>query len=158
MAPYALNHYNYKYDGFSIQEDRVINRIKVIPKRKSKQLVSGYIYIADDYYNLHEVDFTVESMVGILKIKQTFGEIEKNAWLPISHHYEINGKFMGSEGDIFYISSVKYSNVKFNSDLKTPASLAKKLAEKTAVATKPAVEKKVSNKQKIKKMRRNLIS
>lgn len=150
LAPYALNHYNYKYDGFSIQEDRVINRIKVIPKRKSKQLVSGYIYIADDYYNLHEVDFTVESMVGILKIKQTFGEIDKNAWLPISHHYEINGKFMGSEGDVFYISSVKYSNVKFNTDLKTPASLAKKLAEKKVEESKPVAQKKVSAKQQVK--------
>ena len=147
LAPYALNHYNYKYDGFSIQEDRVINRIKVIPKRKSRQLLSGYIYIADDYYNLHEVDFTVESIVGTIRIKQTFGEIDKNAWLPISHHYEINGKFMGNEGNVFYISSVKYSNIKLNTDLKTPASLAKTLAEKPVENPKPKVEKKVSAKQ-----------
>lgn len=150
LAPYAFSHYNYKYDGFSIQDDRVINRIKVIPKRKSKQLVSGYIYIADDYYNLHEVDFTIESIVGELKIKQTFGEIDKNAWLPISHHYLVNGKFMGSEGDVSYISSVKYSNVKLNTDIKTPTVLAKKFSEKTTENPLPVSQKKVSTKQQAK--------
>lgn len=125
LSPHAFSHYNFKYDGFSIQGDRVINRIKVIPKRKSKQLVMGYMYIADDYFNLHEVDFAIESIIGKIKVKQTFGDIDNNAWLPISHHYEINGKFMGNEGDMLYISSVKYSNVKINTNLKTPSNIAK---------------------------------
>ncbi|MGE0077167.1 MAG: DUF5686 and carboxypeptidase regulatory-like domain-containing protein [Bacteroidales bacterium] len=150
LSPYALSHYKYKYDGFTIQGNRVINKIKVTPKRKSKQLVEGYMYIADDYYNLHEVDFSVESLVGTIRIKQTFGEIDDNAWLPISHHYEINGKFMGNEGDVLYISSVKYSNIKLNTNLKMPSNLAKVIqANKVEEQPKPVV-KKVSPKQQAK--------
>lgn len=145
LSPYALNHYSYKYDGFSIQENRVINRIKVTPKRKSKQLVEGYMYIADDYWNLHEVDFTLESIVGTIRIKQTFGEIEDDAWLPISHNYEIIGKFMGNEGNAHYISSIKYSNVTLNSNLKAPAKLPRKPS--LAEASKPVSGSQASPRQ-----------
>ncbi len=148
LAPYAFNHYRFKYDGYSFMGDRVINRIKVIPKRKSKQLVSGYIYIADDYWNLHEVDITNESMIGTIRIKQTFGEIENNAWLPVSHHYTVKGKFMGNEGDVNYISSVKYSNIKLNKNLKKPGKTTQKQTQQLASAEKPT--KKISTKKQAK--------
>lgn len=150
LSPYALKHYNFKYDGFSIQGDRVINRIKVIPKRKSKQLVEGYMYIADDYYNLHEVDFSVETIVGFIKIKQTFGEVDNNVWLPISHHYEINGDFMGSQGDAIYISSIKYSDIKINTDIKAPSNLEQKQAFSKKEEPAPIITPKASSKQQAK--------
>ena len=154
LAPYALNHYNFKYDSYSIQDNRVINRIKVIPKRKSKQLVSGYIYIADDYWNIHEIDLTNESIIGTIRIKQTFGEIESDVWMPISHHYVVNGKFMGSEGDITYISSVKYSNVKVNTNIKTPVNIAQRQNQQKTEEPKPKTpQKKVSAKQQAKEQK-----
>mgnify|MGYP003583254011 CR=1 FL=1 len=113
----------------------------------------GYMYIADDYYNLHEVDFAIESIIGIIKVKQTFGDIDNNAWLPISHHYEINGKFMGNEGDMLYISSVKYSNVKINANLKTPSNITKLQQPHKITSTQPKKPTKSSDKQQIKEQK-----
>lgn len=124
LSPQAFNHYEFKNVGYSIQGSRVIDKIKVTPKRKSKQLVEGYIYIADEYWNLHEVDLLVNTIAGTIRVKQTFGEIENNVWIPVSHYFEVKGKFMGNEGDGWYVSSVKYHDVKINTDIKTPSNLA----------------------------------
>ena len=38
LSPQAFSHYNFKYLGASLQGNFVINKIQVIPKRKSQQL------------------------------------------------------------------------------------------------------------------------
>jgi len=163
LSPYALNHYKFRYEGYSNEGDRIINKIKVIPRRKSKQLVEGYIYIADKYWNLHSADLTVESIVGNIRIQQTFGEVEKNVWLPINHNFDVTGKFMGNEGNIKYISSVKYKSVILNTDIKVPNNLVsqnvqQKLNESTTQQTKQAkksqsqIEKEQKRKEKIDKL------
>jgi len=123
LSPYALNHYKFRYEGYSKESDRTINKIKVTPRRKSKQLVEGYLYIADNYWNIHSADLSVESLVGTISIKQTFGEVEENVWLPINYNFDIIGKFLGNEGNVRYVSSVKYKTVKINGDIKAPSNL-----------------------------------
>lgn len=123
LSPYALNHYKYRYEGYSKENGKIINKIKVIPRRTSKQLVEGYLYIADKYWNIQSADLSVESLVGTIKIQQTFGEVEQNVWLPINYNFDIIGKFLGNEGNIRYVSSVKYKTVKINSDIKVPKNL-----------------------------------
>ncbi|MBN1989909.1 MAG: carboxypeptidase-like regulatory domain-containing protein [Bacteroidales bacterium] len=124
LAPNALRFYSYRYDGFSIQDNRVIYKIKVIPKRKSKQLVAGYLYIADEYYNLHEVDLQLEAVFGLINIRQSFGEVEKDVWLPISYFFTLDGSFLGNQGSANFVSSVKYSSVEVDKALKAPSALA----------------------------------
>ncbi|RPH31897.1 MAG: carboxypeptidase-like regulatory domain-containing protein [Bacteroidales bacterium] len=123
LSPYALNHYKYRYEGYSKEGGRIINKIKVTPRRKSKQLVEGYLYIADKYWSIHSANLTIESIVGTISIQQTFGEVEKDIWLPINYNFDIIGKFLGNEGNVKYVSSVKYKTVKINSDIKVPKNL-----------------------------------
>ena len=130
LSPYALDHYKFRYEGYSKESDRIINKIKVIPRRKSKQLVEGYLYIADNYWNIHSADLSVETIVGTIKIQQTFGEVEKNVWLPINYNFDIIGKFLGNEGNVKYVSSVKYKSVKINSDIKAPTNLVTQTIQK----------------------------
>ncbi|HDP75197.1 MAG TPA: carboxypeptidase-like regulatory domain-containing protein [Bacteroidales bacterium] len=123
LAPYAFNHYRFKYEGYAFQDSRALVKVKVIPKRKSRQLVEGYMYIAEDYWNLHEIDFTVQSLAGPFRIKQTFGEVERNAWLPISQYFDIDANFLGNIGRIQYVTAIKYLNVKLNSKVKPPVKI-----------------------------------
>lgn len=129
LAPYAFNHYQFKYEGYAFQDNRALVKIKVTPKRKSRQLVEGYMYIAEDYWNLHEVDFTVQSLAGPFRIKQTFGEVERNAWLPISQYFDIDANFLGNIGRIQYVTAIKYLTLKLNSKVKPPARIDIKLSE-----------------------------
>lgn len=121
LAPYAFNHYKYRYAGFSKDGDRIVNKIRVIPKRKSKQLVEGYIYVADNYWNLHSADLSAETVIGTIQVKQAFGEVEKNVWLPVTYNFDIQGKFLGNEGTVNYISSVNYKSVVINKNSKISA-------------------------------------
>ena len=164
LSPYALNHYKFRYEGYSKEKDRVINKIKVTPRRKSKQLVEGYIYIADKYWNLHSANLSVESIVGTINIQQTFGEVDNNIWLPINYTFDIIGKFMGNEGNVRYVSSVKYKTVNINSDIKVPSNLVsqsvhKKLDEtsqqqivKAKAKSQKEVVKEQKRKEKIEKL------
>jgi hypothetical protein len=154
LAPYAFNHYIFKYEGCKLEGDVMVNKIKVTPRRKSKQLVEGYIYIADNFWNLHGLDLTVENLVGTIHMRQNFAEVDKNIWLPISHYFEIAGKFMGNEGDVKYTASVKYKEVKENKLLKPPTSfpevkvaMAEAKKEKPSVAVKPKTQKKAEKRQ-----------
>jgi len=122
LAPYAFNHYKFRYEGFTMEGNVAVNKIKVTPRRASKQLVEGYIYIADNFWNLRSLDLKVETLVGSIRMMQNFGEVDKNIWLPISHNFEIAGKFMGNEGDVRYTASVKFKEIKENKSLKPPTS------------------------------------
>lgn len=161
LAPYAFNHYKFRYAGFSKDGDRIVNKIRVIPKRKSKQLVEGYIYIADNYWNLHSADLSVESVIGTIQIKQTFGEIEKNVWLPVTYNFDIKGKFMGNEGTVNYISSVKYKSVIVNKNIKTPTGFnienEEDKTELTKTSTKKNTKKKSESKLKKEQKRKDQI-
>lgn len=148
LAPYALNHYQFKYEGYAFQDNRALVKVKVIPKRKSRQLVEGYMYIAEDYWNLHEIDFTVQSLAGPFRIKQTFGEVELNAWLPISQYFDIDANFLGNVARIQYVTSIKYSNVKINTKVKPPVKIDIKEAEAAKPAEPEPVKRNASQRQK----------
>jgi hypothetical protein len=161
LSPFALSHYKYRYEGYSKDGDRIINKIKVIPRRKSKQLLEGYLYVADKYWNLHSADLSVESIVGTIRIQQTFGEVDKNIWLPINYTFDINGKFMGNEGDVKYVASVKYKTVAINSEIKAPSNLVSQtiknnLDESSQQQVVKAKTKKASDVQKEQKRKEKI--
>lgn len=128
LSPYALKHYNFRYEGYTFQDNRALVKVKIIPKRKSRQLVEGYMYIAEDYWNLHEVDFVVQSLAGPFRVKQSFGEVEPNVWLPISQYFDIDANFLGNAGRIQYVTAIKYQNVRINSKAKPPVKIDVNLA------------------------------
>ncbi len=48
LNPKAFSYYKYRYEGFNEENGQVINKIKFEPKLKSPNLISGYLYIADN--------------------------------------------------------------------------------------------------------------
>jgi hypothetical protein len=123
LAPNAFSHYKYKYLGASQQGNYTINKIQVIPKRKSQQLFEGTIYIIEDLWCLQSVDLTNENLFGKVRIEQLYTPVENDIWMPVSHKFEINIGIIGFKADAGYTSSVKYSEVKPNPALQKPSSL-----------------------------------
>jgi Family of unknown function (DUF5686)/CarboxypepD_reg-like domain len=123
LAPNAFSHYNYKYLGASMQGNFSINKIQVIPKRKSQQLFEGTIYIIEDLWCLQSVDLTNENLVGKIRIQQLYTPVQNEIWMPVSHKFEINIGIMGFKADAGYGSSVKYDEVKPNLSLHKPETL-----------------------------------
>lgn len=132
LAPNAFSHYNFKYLGASMQGDFSINKIQVIPKRKSQQLFEGTIYIIEDLWCLQSVDLSNENLFGKVRIQQLYIPVQDDIWLPVSHKFEINIGIIGFKADAGYGSSVRYLDVKPNTALQRPAGLNADLPGKPA--------------------------
>jgi hypothetical protein len=79
IANNAFNYYKYQFEGSFFTENRQqINKIKIIPRRETEPVMSGYIYIVDDTYAIYAVDvsFTGKQIqnpaVNTLTLKQNF--------------------------------------------------------------------------------------
>jgi hypothetical protein len=123
LAPNAFSHYNYKFLGASLQGNFSINKIQVIPKRKSQQLFEGTIYIIEDLWCLYSVDLTNQNLVGKIRIQQLYIPVQDDIWMPVSHKFEINIGIVGFKADAGYGSSIKYVEVKPNLALKKPKTI-----------------------------------
>src|SRR5437762_9067517 len=56
IANGALNYYRYKLEGSYFSDGKMIDHIKVIPKRKHEPLFNGYIDIVDDEWRIYSLD------------------------------------------------------------------------------------------------------
>jgi len=109
----------YKYRLESIFEDggRMINRIKVIPRRKGKDLYSGYINIAENYWNLHSVDLKLKLPMTDVKMHQLFAPVDENTWMPVSFDFEIDFSAMGFSLKYLYVASISDYQIELNPKL-----------------------------------------
>lgn len=79
IADGAFNYYNYKLDGsFRDENNQLINKIKVTPKRDGEPVMTGYVYIVEDSWAVYAVDLSVKGSqiqnpaINLMTIKQSF--------------------------------------------------------------------------------------
>ncbi|MCK5823082.1 MAG: carboxypeptidase-like regulatory domain-containing protein, partial [Bacteroidales bacterium] len=113
----AFSVYKFRLENTFSDQGRGINKIKVIPRRKGYDLFSGYIYIADDYWNIHSVDLLLEQKMFSVIIKQLYAPVKKDVWMPISFNFDANVGVMGVKLDYKYVASVDYKNINLNKDI-----------------------------------------
>ncbi len=123
LARNAFSLYRFRYEGFFQQGDHYVNKIKVTPKKKNQKLFEGYIYIVDGLWNLHSLDLVNEQFFGKIRVHQVLEQVEGNAWLPVSHHFNVDVKIMGFNVTANYGGSVKYNEVVLDEGLPVPQSL-----------------------------------
>ena len=153
LAPNAFSHYKFKYLGASPQGNNTINKIQVIPKRKSQQLFEGTIYIIEDLWCLQSVDLTNENLVGKVRIQQLYIPVQDDIWMPVSHKFEINISIVGFKADVGYSSSVKYTDVSPNLTLQKPESVNRYLNKRqTATLDSPDTVPESKTKKQINKI------
>jgi hypothetical protein len=114
LSPAALRHYNYSYEGFITSGEFDVFRIKVEPKRKSDELVSGYMYIVDRLWCLYHVNFSTRIKFFGFRIEQQYDNLGNENWLPVSHLIQGDFSMLGLKGDFFYTASLKYSVIEEN--------------------------------------------
>jgi len=138
LSPQAFSHYKYRYQGATLQGNYSVNKIEVIPKRKSQQLFEGTIYIIEDLWCLHSVDLKNENRIGEIKIQQLYIPVQDDIWMPVSHKFEVNASIFGLKADAGYGGSIKYTIVKPNLALKKPATIPTDFGGKSNVTAEKA--------------------
>ncbi len=117
LARNAFSHYRFEFEGTFLQGSHIINKIRVIPRRKSQQLVNGTLYIVEDIWCLHSSDLSVKTIAGIIYLQQLYANVIMDAWLPVSHKMQVDVDIIGVKAKVTYVSSLEYSDVTLNPNL-----------------------------------------
>ena len=109
----------YKFQLESVFEDqgRMINKIKVIPKRKGKDLFRGYLNIAETYWNIHSADLKLKLPMTDVSMRQMYAPVTDDVWMPVSLDFSLTFKGMGFGFEGMYVASIKDYKVTLNPDL-----------------------------------------
>ena len=140
LSSLALRHYNFRYEGFISVGSFDVFKIEVTPKRKSDELIEGYIYIVDQLWCIYNLDFKHHFEIFDFRIKQQYENVGNNNWLPVSHGIDGTMSALGLRGQFYYGTSLKYLVVEDNS---TPDEAIAEQEVATTKAAKPANEKKL---------------
>ena len=117
LARTAFTYYKFEFVNTFVVGTHMVNKIRVIPKRKSQQLVTGYLYIVEDIWCLHSSDLTLGTIAGTLSLQQQYANVIMDAWLPVSHKIQAEIDIVGVKGTATYVSSLEYKDVVLNPNL-----------------------------------------
>lgn len=111
LNPKAFSYYRFRYEGFIEEDGQVINKIKVIPKLKDPQFVSGYIFIADNEWNLRFAELQQDVFGSTQIYRITYNPVGKSVYLPTTYDIDSKITIMGFKAEGSYSSSTKYIEV-----------------------------------------------
>lgn len=132
IANNAFLYYDYKMAGTIIENGQYINKIRVIPKRATDPVFSGYIYIIEDSWRLYSVDVVTTKANGIefvdtLSFNQVFAPVGYDIWMPLSQRFTFKFKAFGFEGSGHFTAI--YRNYKIQPNYYIPRKPAEKQAQ-----------------------------
>ncbi|MES2559593.1 MAG: DUF5686 and carboxypeptidase regulatory-like domain-containing protein [Bacteroidota bacterium] len=119
LSPQAFSVYDFKLEGSFYEDGREVNKIKVIPKRKGKDVYTGYMFIMEGLWCLHSTDLTSMSSAFKVRIITSFRPVSgyDYVWMPVTYDINVSGGFMGFEGSFRYLASVGNYKIKLNPNL-----------------------------------------
>ncbi len=117
IANSALLLYDYELVGSFEENGALINKIKVIPRRKNDPVFSGHIYIVEDSWRIHSTDLLLTKehqmeFIDSLTVNQVYTPVNENNWLLLSQSFGFKFKVFGFHGSGYFIGVM--SNYKVN--------------------------------------------
>jgi len=114
--------YDFEWLGYFEENGKLINKIKVIPKRSTDPVFEGTIYIVEDEWRFHSLDLLVTKQRGLefidsLQVNQVFAPSEHDIWMPLSQKYAFNFGVFGIKGSGYYVGI--YSNYEVEPNYET---------------------------------------
>lgn len=146
LAPNAFNYYRFIYEGISNESDRIINKIRIVPKKGDSKLISGHIYIQDNIWNVSYLEFSTKEAGVTMDVKISFNEVKSSVMVPTAYSVDVKVDILGINADGRYNSSITYNKVSLaESAPELPAALSEskelssKEAKKIAAKTERAI-------------------
>ncbi len=154
LSSMALKHYDFRYEGYITVGDFDVFKIKVTPKRKSDELLDGYIYIVDKLWCVYNIDFKSTFEFFELHAKQQFQNVGNGNWLPVSYNIDGNIAMLGLRGTFYYGASVKYDSIVDNYQADIEKDLVAAPDAEKQKEVKPKSEKEIDLTNKVEQIRR----
>ena len=106
-------YYTYLLDSIVKEDNSQKYKIRIVPKFKGTQLVSGYIWVSDEVWTIREVYFEGKFDMIEFKLLNIMGKDDEEEFLPVRLNLDINFKFMGNHLEMNAGAWVKYNMVEF---------------------------------------------
>lgn len=109
----AFLYYRFYLLGTIKGDGKTINKIKVVPKRKTDPCFRGIIYIQDSTWRITSVDLMLTKdakidFVDTLLIKQLHAPVAADSvWLPVTLNFYFGFKAFGFKGDGYFNANIK---------------------------------------------------
>lgn len=111
IANNGMGYYNYKLEGVFYEGPKLINKIKVIPRRPKDRVWYGYIYIVEEDWQLYGVELSTTGaaiqipFVSELTVKQNYKhDSDNDFWVKISQTIDFGFGLLGMKGDGRFIA------------------------------------------------------
>jgi len=95
LGKIAMQYYKYKLEGIYTEQGRTINKIKVTPIRDGNNLFSGYLYIADLYWNVQSADLSFRQEMADLHFHLLSAEVNCNTFRPVNYNIDVDFSGLG---------------------------------------------------------------
>jgi hypothetical protein len=110
----AAKYYRYEYISQTDTLNRIIHHIKVTPKVKSLQLVSGVFSVVDKQWTIYRYDVRGKWEFSKFEISTEF-DLRGNAFLmPLQTNIHFKTQLLGNETDSRYFVAFDYTSLKRN--------------------------------------------
>jgi len=153
LSSLALKHYDFRYEGYITVGDFDVFKIKVTPKRKSDELLDGYIYIVDKLWCVYNIDFKSTFEFFEFRAKQQFQNVGNGNWLPVSYNIDGNISMLGLKGTFYYGASVKYDSIVDNYQAEIEKALVADVEAEKQQEVKPKSQKETELTNKVELIR-----
>ncbi len=117
LSPKAFAYYKFEYEGFFMDRDYGVNRIKVIPRSRGENVFEGTIYIVEDWWSIYSLSLKTYKFGIGFQVDQTYAPIEEAAWLPVSHQFLVEGSVLGFAFEYNYLATISDYQIELNPDL-----------------------------------------
>lgn len=108
-------YYTYLLDSICGSLDSVQYKILIIPKFRSTQLVSGYMWVSDQIWSIRSLYFEGIYDVIHFKIKVDMGTKDNEEFVPVHYDMNLRFKFVGNDLEMRGDAWMKYKNIKLYS-------------------------------------------
>jgi hypothetical protein len=140
LAPGSFSVYKFRLEDSYDEGGRYINKIRVTPGKKSGQLVSGWLYIMENTWNIQQANLSLSQAGTTLRFNLTYHEIKPGAFLPTTYDMSVNLDMLGIKGKGQFYASIKYNKLETNDNYivaaKDTVTIAKSPIPKTQTLTK----------------------
>ena len=143
LNPSAFGYYKFEQLGSFIDQDKLINKIRVIPRSRGEDVFEGTIYIVQDDWSIHSLNLSTYKLGFKIDIKQNYAEVQQHLWMPITTTIGAAGSILGVDFQYDYLSTIGNYDITLNErlkgyveviDEKTQPEIAKRAAGKRSVS------------------------
>ncbi len=103
----AFLSYKYKLLGTTYEDGKMLNKIRVTPRRSTDPCFNGIIYIQEDTWRVHSLDLFITKeakikFVDTLQFKQINSPVNDTVWMQTGFNMQFTFKIMGFEGNGYF--------------------------------------------------------